>query len=160
MGGGPWNALMDAVRTFLSITTGKGYVSIIRFDSSSSILKEHVPIDSSLADEIPYTGGGTTFAYPIQNAYDIMNRYKGNNEEDIYFIFMSDGQAEYPSAQISNINSLHIPFHFYAIAFGGINSLLQQIATAFNGQAKTAVGEEMLKETYSKIGFEILQPIT
>ena len=160
MNGSRWTSLLSAVKQFLSITAGKGYVSIITFDGSSKILIEHQPIDPILVNNIPYTGGGTVFANPMEDAYKLMKKYADKVEEAIYFLFMSDGGAEYPVDQINKINSLTLPPQFYAIAFPSVNSQLQQIANGLKGVTKTAVSEEMLLDTYSKIGHEILRPIS
>ena len=152
-----WYTLVDSVTKFLEITQGKGTVSIIRFNHKSKILFENTPITPAIAEFLEFHNGMTDFNLPLLQGLDILTKYE-NARTPFKFIFMSDGYAEYPKEAIRKLIDSKISFQFWAIAFGSLNPQLTKMAQKLKGHTLTAMTEEVLKETYAKIGYEILKP--
>ena len=156
MRGDRWDALIRGVEKFLEFTQNRGTVSIIRFQSTSTIVFENEIISPSLAQQIVYSSGATYFTNPFNDAADLLQKYQYSNS-NFHFIFMSDGEAEYPKKEIYKIQTLNIDFKFYAISYGN-NQTLEDMADALNGKCLNVVDENMLEETFGEIGYEIIRP--
>ena len=154
-----WPSVIKAVKAFLTITKDRGTISIIRFSTSSEIMYENEDINTHIAECISFCSGLTDFSAPMDNAFTILNKYKSTGSS-FYYLFMSDGCAPYPTKEIEKIITLNIKnFHYYSIAFGGANDVLNQMSKALKGKTVTCIEPEMLEQAYSKLGYEIIQQI-
>jgi len=74
MSGAKWQSLIDAVKAFLQKLQGdsnqklNSRVTCIGYDSSAKIDFTELAPSVQLANQIPFTGGGTDFNHPLQLA--------------------------------------------------------------------------------------------
>lgn len=69
-------------------------VSVIKFHSTASVIYENC-CPHKITKNLGYSGGGTNFDPPFIEAASIAARYI--NDAVIVFIFMTDGEAPYPT---------------------------------------------------------------
>ena len=136
MSGQPWESLMQAYRSFLSIrekSQGSGdFVSVSQFNESARITVSRTPL-SNAPRSLTFGSGGTCFAPALDNAKTLLS--PSNPNVVPVLVFMTDGQngdgdmSGRVQALISNVPKLKC----FGIYFG--DGSPGQLATMFaNGR--------------------------
>ena len=105
MNGRKWSDLIKALTSTLedikkfSSSSSNNKISILNFETDYRIIYEREEPNNIDIHKIQYGGGGTSFEPVFNAAYRIASKTIAS--ETIYFIFMTDGHAEYPSKGIS-----------------------------------------------------------
>ena len=100
-----WSGLMSSfdqtMQTIKNIyqQTNKAKISIMGFDDHLNLTCENMNPDSITKPS--YTGGGTDFDNPFNKTVELARRYINNST--VVFIFMTDGQASYPTKGIDDL---------------------------------------------------------
>ena len=125
MRGEPWEALIKSVRNFLQIRHDKGNpedrISIIFFWEQATVHIFSEKINPSIADRLKSDlGGNTCYSSALKSVIKVMTDAKAAGDKRQFgIVFMSDGDAEYPSAEMLEIKNTwreHI-YKFWCIGF-------------------------------------------
>jgi hypothetical protein len=126
MSGDRWTDLKKSLKETLgkiSSMNRDNKVSIINFSSIAQIAYENTPANSISVDVLNFSRGGTDFPKAFAAGFELMKKVK---QENIVLIFMTDGEAGYPTEEICDIKrylgsseflKLKIKFSFNAIGF-------------------------------------------
>ena len=141
----PWKNLLDGVREFIKIridSSSSDRITIIVFDSHTYVDEDIKSVD---IPQITFTNGGTDFG----NAFDLViktirstqlqsSTYNPCGHSDYIIIFMSDGQAEFPSTQMETLSTMkYMIDQFWTVALGSTNmGVLQRINEKMDGAFK------------------------
>ena len=137
MAGSRWRALIHSVTNFLKIRYEQGdpedLVTIVFFSDQASIEVSSLPIHPTIVDEYNLSASkyhaGTNYSAALQRVIQAMTdateatklaENKDRPERKFGIVFMSDGEAEYPSAEIMDIkrNWLAHIYKFWCIGYG------------------------------------------
>jgi uncharacterized protein YegL len=158
-----WNGVVLAYQQFtarrIQQQNEADLVSVVQFDSTSTITVNAVPI-SQAPNDLPYHGGGTTFhpaaCHGCQLARDTPTSHRP------VVIFMSDGEADdalHAAAEFEKLghhiqDKYHQDLELHVIAFGyGVNTQqLQRIAQSSQlGKVHTSAGTAELSNIFVDI---------
>ena len=157
---GPWNDLMNALKTsykhLASQINLKGIVSCSVIIYDDCVKQTIPPAEPSVNDiaNINFYGGGTEFDPPL---FEIEKMISANiNTFDKFrVVFMSDGEASHPTESLKKIKShgdiLRLT-KFNFVAFGQTNSsIFTKIAKEVNGTTTSAVDLGQLTRSFVEI---------
>ena len=160
MKGQRWKELCQSLKKTLQRAeeqNPENKMTIINFSSRAIIEVEDQEPGSINIDALSFQGQGTCFETAFANGFEIIKRITLN---DIVFLFMTDGKANYPTASLNLIKnyikgpdfqSMNIKFNFHAIGFHCRSDILKQIAVEMEGATHFAQDEVSLTETYIEI---------
>jgi len=126
MKGERWDELKVSLKTTLgkiSFMNPNSSVSIINFSSEACIAYKNAPANSISVDVIDFYCRGTNFSTAFAAGFELLKEEKQNN---IVLLFMTDGEAPYPTEEINSIKTyisssqftdLGIKFSFNGIGF-------------------------------------------
>jgi len=123
-----WPHLVQSVRNFLDLRSKKGQtddlVSMILFSVSATIEISKSRVYPELVDQLraPCFGGGTNFSAALERCIQVIKQFNAPTHK-YAIIFMSDGQASFPSNEIEMIkaNYMNQILKFWCIGFGDEN---------------------------------------
>jgi uncharacterized protein YegL len=163
MNGEPWKNLLDGVREFIMIRVDSGSsdrITIIVFDSNASYAYFNEDIKSIDIAQIKFTNGGTDFG----NAFDLAiktirntqlqsSTYKPIGHSDYIIIFMSDGDAGFPSSQMETLSTMkYMIDQFWTVALGNTSmGVLQRINEKMDGTFKELKDSADFISVYAEI---------
>ncbi len=145
MGGTPWNDLLNGVREFINIRADCGTtdrVTIIVFDHHAKYAYYNADIKTIDIAKIEFTNGGTSFSTAFDLVVKAMQTLQvqtstANSSQNLDFIiiFMSDGEAEYPGAQLEMLLKMKEKINqFRTVALGRTKmDILEQINLKMKG---------------------------
>jgi uncharacterized protein with von Willebrand factor type A (vWA) domain len=124
---------MEAVRSFTQLKLQSNVehtASCIVFSDNATIAFSHQTLAASLFDGISFTGGGTNFEHPLRMAIQLLK--KCTVQSLTVIIFMTDGDAPFPSCEIDTLNTPEYERKidtFWGVLFGSdSNGTLQRMA--------------------------------
>jgi len=161
MMGKPWNDLMDSYRGYIDRRIANqgalDVVSVITFNRSARLQIDAQPI-STVAQSISYSGGGTAFAPPLNQALKCMNETKSGTTP--LLVFMSDGCCcdENPAINtcqsISNAHRENLQVHCVGFGSSCASHTLSRMATVMGGDYHSAADANSLNEVFTHIAAE------
>ena len=108
--GNKWDNLKNSITLFLNELINvkmRAKLSLVIYDEKSFIIFKDQDPSFDLISQVQYTGFGTNFIKPMEDAYDIATSTMDNYEEVVVF-FLSDGSALYPDAAIRSFTQNNI----------------------------------------------------
>ena len=148
MAGPRWQALNHSVTNFLQIRYKNGNpedrVTIIFFSDEASIELFSEKIHPSVVDHLkPKNSGGSNFSAALERVIQtIKDTQKEKDKRKFGIVFMSDGEASYPSTELLELktNWLNHIYKFWCIGFGEETSrfdVLREMCTFVNGDDRS-----------------------
>lgn len=103
MSGNKWDkaliALKETIQNITDINTEKNQlISVFKFNSNVNMVFECKPPQFFNKEYVTFGGGGTCFSPAFQSAINLIKKHL---DKDNIFVFISDGQAEYPQNQVN-----------------------------------------------------------
>ena len=147
MEGVKWKALIHSVTNFLQVRYSEGNpedrVSIVFFSGEASIKVFSQPIHPSIIEQYelaePKEYRWTNFNAALEKVIQVMHNAKNATDlRKFGIVFMSDGEASYPSDELLEIKSnwLNRIYNFWCIGFGYYENfkVLREMCTFVNGE--------------------------
>lgn len=163
MGGKPWKNLLDGVNEFVKIRMDSNTadrITIIVFDDTARYAYSNVDMKTVNTAQIKFTNGMTDFG----NAFKLVIRAMesvpaqnstSNSSENLEYIiiFMSDGQADFPSNQLDTLLTMKSKINqFWTVALGNTKmDILEQINLKMNGIFTELKDSADLIQVYAEI---------
>jgi uncharacterized protein with von Willebrand factor type A (vWA) domain len=162
-----WSDLLDAVDKFLTIRKSsktRDTTSIIIFGNEATIACSNEDIKSfdvmsKIKEKEGTVGGGTDFSKPIALIKDTIenaNRKKIVTSLIHSVIFLSDGEASYPEAELKTLKANYgsVIENFWSMGLGSSHFIvLEQINTEMNGTFKNITDSKDLVTVYAEIAY-------
>jgi len=109
MSGERWQTLLQAIRSFIKTKMNASSLahtmSCIVFNSEAQVQVPQSPLSLSNVNLLRFTSGGTSFQAALQQVTDVLN---GCPDDSInVIVFMTDGNGDYPEAQLTELNSFN-----------------------------------------------------
>ncbi|KAG7378686.1 hypothetical protein PHYPSEUDO_009755 [Phytophthora pseudosyringae] len=160
MSGQPWQNLLFACKEFVINRLQDGgeddLVSLVTFDNHSVIHGEAMPLGEALPEQLPYSGGGTSFEQGLRTASEVLSR----NDYEKYkavLIFFSDGHPrdiELGLTLARHIRSAYAKYDLtaFAVGFGHVNlPVLERVATEMGGDYRHVLDTNELQKEFQRI---------
>ncbi len=153
-----WIDLMTAFTTSIELIKGLPQaqsfikISILLEGSTCSIYQENVT-PSSVNLNIKPRYQGNNFADTFEKAYNLMTKYV--NESKIKFVFMTDGGAIYPLAQVNQIKVLKNAYpdkiQYFGIEFQTNGDTMKLISKELDGKNSITHTATELTQAFTEI---------
>ena len=103
MAGKQWNEQLESLRNILVDLSASpnNHISIVVFDSKAEVYCEDREAAAINVNAIRFPGAGTSASAAFHQANLIMSRYL--RQMNLYFVYISDGQASHPAAEIQEM---------------------------------------------------------
>ena len=166
-GANKWSHLVESVRSFLELRSKQGspddLISIILFSVNATIEVSGSRVYPELIEQLrePCFGGGTNFSAALERCIQIIKQ-SNHSTHKYAVVFMSDGQASYPTKEIEIIkdNYMNQLLKFWCIGFGNENFdvLKKMLVQLYNNidNFKNPQDASALAEAYKQIHIEVV----
>ncbi|KAG6590973.1 uncharacterized protein IUM83_11327 [Phytophthora cinnamomi] len=160
MSGRPWSDLMAAWKEYIYNRIADGatldLVSVVTFDNYAQIVYEAWNITMMTNVNVPYRGGGTTYAAGLRAANEVLSRVNFDAYKPAV-VFFSDGhpsdplQGEQLATHIRDCYEKN-GLQAFAVGFGSINlNILERVAEKLGGTYHHVLTGNELKATFFSI---------
>jgi uncharacterized protein YegL len=163
MNGEPWSDLLNGVKEFINIRVNSGStdrITIVTFDHNATYAYINADIKTIDITKIQFTNGATDFGKAFDLVIQIMQYLQlqistSNSAGNLDFIivFMSDGQAAYPSTQLETLLTMKTKIHqFWTVALGQTKmDILEQINLKMEGRFTELKNSADFVQVYAEI---------
>ena len=153
MSGSVWNKQIEAYDLLVRGLTLGGWntVTNVLYSTRASTLFNSLTPEEALEQNVPFIGGGTNFDAAMTQMNNVLATT--NQTRPHILLFLSDGSADYPSAQVARMNELKANFaKFYFFAVGIMQEgILKTLAAGVEGGKFIFVqnSQDLIKEIMS-----------
>ena len=159
----PWNDLLSGVKEFLNVRIDCGSqdrITIITFHNQATYACFNADIKTVNISNIECTKGGTDFGEAFDLVIETIKNTAIQNSSsssltllDYIIIFMSDGDALYPTIQLEALSQMEAKINqFWTVALGNTKmDVLEQINHKMSGSFKEMKDSADLVHVYAEI---------
>jgi uncharacterized protein YegL len=161
MRGEKWQNLKSSVEKFISIRSNSpcDLITMLAFGSNVSTRVSNTSVKKNLIQKLDYefvnliTGSGTNFQKAIESLNNSIDTFSSNRHK-IAVIFMSDGEAWYPTDEMNKLfNKRDKIYKFWVIGFGSGRrfEVLNKITDKMKAEFKNPTDAIQLERAYCEI---------
>ncbi|CAF0730234.1 unnamed protein product [Adineta steineri] len=158
MKGTPWDNLLAACQVLIKARVDGGtidHLTVITFNEKADLFCSDQPMKSVNISKVACTKKGTDFEPAFKLVYNVLESSKEKNSSLKHVIvFMSDGEAEYPQAQLNLLKPMlddQIK-EFWTVALGTSRmEILEQINSKMKGTFKQLKDSSELSSAFAEI---------